>query len=175
MCLVSQAQVAACRESRYTTSKLMKSVRLRLMACLWLSVIFPTRRSSGGNSPWTPRAISSRHPGRPIRVLRVCLPLATSLTTCIARPSPLLGVAVWRLSTLSAGWRRRDKVGNEACYSCLMYRYAQSSRERLLSSYSDLKRGINHSSGIPNGGMQDAFLSERTLCIYVDGSSIGVQ
>jgi len=37
-----------------------------------------------------------------------------------------------------------------------------------LSSYSSLKRGINHSREIPNGGMQDAFLSERTLCIRVD-------
>jgi hypothetical protein len=48
------------------------------------------------------------------------------------------------------------------------------SREGLPPSYSGLKRGINHSSEIPNGGMQDAFLSKRTLCIHVDGSSIGV-
>ena len=48
-------------------------------------------------------------------------------------------------------------------------------QKRLPTSYSDLKRGINHRSEIPNGGMQDAFLSERTLCIHADGSYIGVQ
>jgi hypothetical protein len=45
-------------------------------------------------------------------------------------------------------------------------------RERLPPSYSDLKRGINHNSKVPNGSMQDAFLSERTLCIHADGSYI---
>jgi hypothetical protein len=48
------------------------------------------------------------------------------------------------------------------------------SRESWPPSYSNLKRGINHSSEIPNGGMQDAFLSERTLCIHIDGLYMAV-
>jgi hypothetical protein len=48
------------------------------------------------------------------------------------------------------------------------------SRKPWPPSYSNLKRGINHSSEIPNGGMQDAFLLERTLCIHIDGSYMAV-
>jgi hypothetical protein len=46
-------------------------------------------------------------------------------------------------------------------------------QERWPTSYSDLKRGINHRSEMPHGGMPDAFLSERTLCIHADGLYIG--
>ena len=74
----------------------------------------PNTALFSGQLTLDPRAISSRHPVRPTRMLRVCLPLAMSLTTCIARPSPLLGVAVWRLSTLSAGWRRGKAASNAA-------------------------------------------------------------
>ena len=48
------------------------------------------------------------------------------------------------------------------------------SRKPWPPSYSNLKHGINHSSEISNGGMQDAFLSERILCIHIDGLYMAV-
>src|SRR5262245_13072805 len=87
----------------------MRCVRSRPTPCSWPSAIFITRLSSAGNSLWTLRVTSSPHPGRPVRALRACLPLATSPITCIARPSPPPLVAVWRPWTPSAGWRHRGR------------------------------------------------------------------